>query len=127
MKEQELFDYLKVNKFADLVRSSSVYDSFDCLTTEHNLYIELKCRYKHYPELLIEKFKYDKLIAEAKGRGMKPWYINSTPNGKWAFDLSVIPEPTWSSELMPATTEFNNTSKVFKTVGFLWLKQGQEI
>jgi hypothetical protein len=127
VKEQELFDYLKANKFSDLVRSTGIYDSFDCLTTEHNLYIELKCRYKHYPELLIEKSKYDKLIAEAKGRGMKPWYINSTPNGKWAFDLSVVPEPAWSSRLMPATTEFNNTRRVFKTVGFLWLKHGQEI
>jgi hypothetical protein len=58
VKEQELFDYLKGTHFPDLEKSEGVYDSFDCSTNEKNLYIELKCRHTHYPDLLIEEMKY---------------------------------------------------------------------
>lgn len=124
MKEQDLFEYLKLNKFTDLVKSEGTFDSFDCLSSKYNFYIELKCRYTHYPDLLIEKSKYDRLRTEAKLRNMQPWYINSTPKGCWAFNLDELSEPIWSSRPMPATTEFANTNKILKTVGFLDLKDG---
>ncbi len=57
MREQELFDYLKASHFPDLEKSEGAYDSFDCTTNEKNLYIELKCRHTHYPDLLIEEMK----------------------------------------------------------------------
>jgi hypothetical protein len=119
VREQELFDYLKESRFPDLVRSESTFDSFDCISEEHALYIELKCRHTHYPELLIEKSKYDRLILEAKFREMEPWYINSTPAGKWGFDLFKVPEPFWEERWMPTTTEFKDTRKKIKVVGFL--------
>ena len=124
MNEKELFDYLKENKFPDLTKSEGTYDSFDCISDEAGFYIELKCRHTHYPDLLIEKSKYDRLILEAKYRSLEPWYINSTPAGKWGFDLFKVPEPTWSERWMPATTEFANTRKIRKTVGFLHLDYG---
>jgi hypothetical protein len=127
MKEQDLFEYLKLNKFVDLVKSEGTFDSFDCLSYKYNLYIELKCRYKHYPDLLIEKSKYDRLVTEATARGMQPWYINSTPEGRWSFDLIDVPEPSWHSRPMPATTEFANTKKILKVVGFLDLSVGKPI
>jgi hypothetical protein len=43
MKEKELFDYLKENKFPDLVKSEGTYDTFDCISDEAGFYIELKC------------------------------------------------------------------------------------
>ena len=58
---------------------------------------------------------------------MIPMYINSTPEGQWSFDLSKIPEPAWSNRLMPATTEFTNTKKVIKAVGFIYISQGVKI
>jgi len=127
MKEQQLFDYIKQNMYKDLVKSIGVYDTFDCTSEEHNLYIELKCRYKHYPELLIEKSKYDRLKTQAQVQAMIPLYINSTPEGLWSFNLNQIAEPTWSNRPMPATTEFTNTEKVIKTVGFLNLLEGTKI
>jgi len=122
MKEQELFDYLKFKHFPDLEKSEGAFDSFDCTTDDKNLYIELKCRHTHYPELLIEEMKYRRLVNQAGSR--TPYYINSTPQGVWAFDLSRVPEPSWSERRMPATTEFSNTRKIMKLVGFLHLDYG---
>lgn len=122
MKEQELFDYLKFKHFPDLEKSDGVFDSFDCTTNDKNLYIELKCRHTHYPELLIEEMKYRRLINQAGAR--VPYYINSTPQGVWGFDLSRVPEPAWSERRMPATTEFSDTRKIMKLVGFLHLDYG---
>ncbi len=62
-----------------------------------------------------------RLVDEAKLRVLSPWYINSTPKGIYAFDLTRVPEPDWSERWMPTTTEFANTSKKMKLVGFLKL------
>ena len=121
MNEQELFDHLKGGWYPDLVKSEGQYDSFDCISEQNKQYIELKCRHTHYPDLLIEQSKYVRLVDEAGFRVLDPWYINSTPEGIYAFDLSRVPEPAWSERWMPATTEFSNTRKVVKVVGFLHL------
>jgi hypothetical protein len=63
--------------------------------------------------------KYRRLINQAES--MVPYYINSTPNGIYAFDLSRVPEPSWSEKWMPTTTEFSDTRKIMKLVGFLHL------
>jgi hypothetical protein len=117
--EAELFDYLKDKHFPDLEKSEGTFDHFDCTTIEKNLYIELKCRHTHYPDLLIEQKKYRRLINQAGS--MTPYYINSTPEGIYAFDLSRVPEPSWSEKWMPTTTEFADTRKIMKLVGFLHL------
>ena len=122
MKEQDLFDYLKDKHFPDLEKSEGAFDSFDCTTKDGGLYIELKCRHTHYPDLLIEEMKYRRLINQAGS--LTPYYINSTPEGIWGFDLSRVPEPTWSERRMPATTEFTDTRKIMKLVGFLHLDYG---
>ena len=119
MIEAELFDYLKDKHFPDLEKSEGTFDHFDCTTIEKNLYIELKCRHTHYPDLLIEQKKYRRLMNEAGS--LIPYYINSTPEGVYAFDLSRVPEPSWSEKWMPTTTEFSDTRKIMKLVGFLHL------
>lgn len=121
MKELDLFQYLNEKHFPDLVKSEGVYDSFDCISEEKKSYIELKCRHTHYPDLLIEQSKYARLVDEAGFRVLDPWYINSTPEGIFGFDLLRVPEPAWSEKWMPSTTEFANTSKKMKLVGFLHL------
>jgi hypothetical protein len=45
--------------------------------------------------LVIEKIKYDALVARASMFGTVPVYINSTPVGVWSFRLTELPEPTW--------------------------------
>jgi len=121
MKEADLFEHLKVSHFPDLTKSEGTFDSFDCISDEKKYYIELKCRHTHYPDLLIEESKYSRLVSEAQERELSPWYINSTPEGIYAFDLTRVPQPTWTERWMPATTEYTNTKKIIKLVGFLHL------
>ena len=127
MTEQLLFDILKEHMYPDLVKSEGTYDAFDCISEIAGHFIELKCRQTHYPTLLIEQMKYEKLIAQSEERGLIPFYINSTPLGVYSFDLLEIEEPEWFLHMMPATTEFDNTEKVEKLVGYLAIEDSVKL
>jgi len=127
MKEIELFLFLLDNKYPDLQKSEGVYDSFDCISRDSAAYIELKCRHTHYPTLLIEEFKYRKLITQAAERDLTPFYINSTPEGVFSFDLMEVAEPEWFTHRMPATTEFARNNKVDKLVGYLPIEEAVKL
>lgn len=118
MSELRLFEYLRLNFLPDLERSANQFEHFDCTSQSARLHVELKCRRSHYSTLLIEKKKFDALIAASTQLQFSPCYINSTPQGIFGFNLSKL-EPTWQVELMPATTDFGNAAKVEKVVGFL--------
>jgi hypothetical protein len=118
MSELRLYEYLRLNFLPDLERSVDPFERFDCTSQSAKLHLELKCRRSHYDTLLIEKKKFDAIIAASKQLEFSPCYINSTPQGIFGFNLSEI-EPTWQTELMPATTDFTNNDKIEKVVGFL--------
>ena len=123
LKEPELLDYLKEFYYSDLEKSEE-FDNWDCISLEHKMFIELKSRKTHYPDLLIEESKYQGLIMAAGIRSLTPWYINATPEGIWGFDLSAIPQPKWEDKWLPITTEFANKTSRTKLVGFLKLEDG---
>jgi hypothetical protein len=125
MKEQDLFDYLRGNYYPDLEKSEE-FDNWDCISVKEKMFIELKSRRTHYPDLLIEESKYQGLIMAAGIRSLTPWYINATPEGVWGFDLSKIPQPKWEDKWLPVTTEFDNKNKRNKLVGFFKLEDGIE-
>ncbi len=127
MKEIDLFLYLMDTKYPDLQKSEGIYDSFDCISRDSSAYIELKCRNTHYPTLLIEEMKYRKLITQAAERDLIPYYINSTPQGIFSFDLLDLPEPVWFNHQMPATTEFDRVEKVEKLVGYLPIEEAVQL
>lgn len=127
MKEIELFDYLKTNLYPDLEKSIGIFDSFDCISKLAGHYIELKCRHTHYDTLLIEEMKYRKLITQAAERDLIPFYINSTPEGVFSFDLMDLAEPEWVKHWMPATTEFARSNKISKLVGYLPIEEGIQL
>ena len=127
MKELELFNFLKESLYPDLTKSEGIYDSFDCISVKAGHYIELKCRYTHYPTLLIEEMKYRKLITQAAERDLIPFYINSTPLGVFSFDLMDVAEPEWVSHWMPATTEFSRSNKISKLVGYLPIEEAVQL
>jgi len=127
LKEIELFDYLKTNLYPDLEKSIGIFDSFDCISRLAGHYIELKCRHTHYDTLLIEEMKYRKLITQAAERDLIPFYINSTPEGVFSFDLMDLAEPEWVSHWMPATTEFTRSNKISKLVGYLPIEEGIQL
>lgn len=127
MKEQELYEYLKANQFPDLEKSENSFDGFDCITTEHGMFIELKSRYTHYDTLLLEKKKYDFLVEAAVEQNLKPFYINSTPQGIWQFDLTNMDDIKWEEKWLPTTTEFANNKKKMKEVTFLHIDTGTKL
>jgi hypothetical protein len=127
MREADLFEYLKSELYPDLVKSEGIFDSFDCISAQAGHYIELKCRHTHYPTLLIEEMKYRKLITQAAERDLTPFYINSTPQGIYSFDLMDVPEPEWFTHKMPATTEFSRNNKIDKLVGYLPLEEAVQL
>ena len=123
LKEPELFDYLKGNYYPDLEKSEE-FDNWDCVSLKEKMFIELKSRKKHYPDLLIEESKYRGLLFAAGIRSLTPWYINATPEGVWGFDLSKLDEPKWIDKWLPITTEFENKAKRTKLVGFFKCEDG---
>ena len=90
------------------------------------MFIELKSRKTHYPELLIEKMKFDFLVTEAKKLNLNPWYINYTPEGVFAFSLTSpsVNKIEWAEKWLPSTTEFANKNNKMKLVGFLKIEWG---
>jgi hypothetical protein len=112
--EKKLFDELK-KLIPDLEKTSDEYDYSDAYSISKNLRAELKCRGESYDTLLIEKYKWDKLIDCPE---KNVYYINSTPNGIYMFDIKKQLEPIWEVQKHNKTTMFENNEKVDKLVGF---------
>jgi hypothetical protein len=127
MNEELLFTFLREGYYPDLSKAPGIYDAFDCISIQAGHYIELKCRATHYPTLLIEEMKYRKLITQAAERDLVPYYINSTPEGVYSFDLMDVAEPVWFNHQMPATTEFDRVEKVNKLVGYLPIEEAVQL
>lgn len=118
-KETALFDHLKSLYIKDLSWSKDCYSHHDCYSEDLKCDIELKCRNKHYDDLVIEKFKYDKLIARANKYSTIPVYICQTPKGIYGFNLSKLDEPDWFMKGMPKTSHFSQRQFIDKEVGML--------
>jgi hypothetical protein len=94
------------------------YDAFISVFTKgtYNLVanhlIEIKCRNKHYDELMLEKDKYDYLIKKSSECGADAFYINTTPKGTYIFNLSKM-----DSEIFKFKTEEHNVTSVNKANG----------
>jgi len=127
LRENDLFELLKNTTLPDLVMSRNQFSKWDCYSPDRRLRIELKCRRTHYPELVIEKIKYDALMDKALKNGDKPIYINSTPVGVFFFDLSQFSDLKWFQKRMPITTEFSSRHYVEKNVAMLDVSKGYNI
>lgn len=121
MEEQQLFNLLKSSLILDLEKTEQ-FNPADATSKELNLSIELKCRNKHYSNLLIERKKYNKLILNEKAR-----YICSTPVGIYSFNPKKLPEPIWQLRWMPDTYYFDKPKYIQKEVGYYNINQGKNI
>jgi hypothetical protein len=124
--EEQLFNWLKEFVYFDLVKAKNQMSRWDCYSPKFKHRIELKCRRKHYPTLLIEKSKYDAMIFESGKHMDIPMYINSTPEGIYSFDLHQI-EPEWIFKSLRATTQFANNKNIVKKVAFLDLEEALKL
>jgi hypothetical protein len=124
--EDLLFKWLKREYIPDLERSEDQYSFYDCYSDEFKIHIELKCRKVHYQSLIIEKRKYLALIKMCKQHKTKPIYINSTPNGVWAFYIEDL-DIEWQDKALPETTDFSNSNFIDKSIGYLDVSKGVEL
>tara|TARA_R110002020_G_scaffold453806_1_gene668863 strand:- start:6068 stop:6448 length:381 start_codon:yes stop_codon:yes gene_type:complete len=118
MIEKDLFIYLKEKVYPDLVMSNSPISRWDCYSPKTKHRIELKCRKKHYDELVIERGKFDAMIFKANDNFDLPIYINSTPKGVYKWNLFFV-SPTWFMKELPKTTQFSNNAKISKEIAML--------
>ena len=121
-----MFNYIKKRYIPDLVKSQT-YDCWDCKSLQSRMIIELKARRNHYHELLIEKSKYEALLMSALRSTFSAWYINATPEGIWAFNLSKLNKPKWIDRPMPKTTDFADTKPLIKQIGYLHIADGLQM
>jgi len=118
MIEKDLFKYLKMAAYPDLVMSINPISRWDCYSPERQHRIELKCRKKHYNELIVEKSKFIALVDNAIDNFDIPIYINSTPKGVYRWNL-FFQNPHWFKKHLPKTTDFSNTNNIPKEIAML--------
>jgi len=105
--EWELFQYLiDMSIYVDLKKSKDSMSHYDCYSKNSNHTIELKCRKKHYPMLILEKYKYDRLLYLSNRYDSTPIYINSTPEGIYMWNLKDT-KPKWEERSLPRFTEIS--------------------
>ena len=129
MTEADLCDYLKRTKFSDIKQVVNGFSPWDVTFTssKRDFYGELKCRETHYSKMVIEQDKWRSLMLVADVTASEAAYINSTPQGVYAWNLHQMPEPDWVWDLMPETTKFGRTDKVYKRVGYLPISKAERI
>ena len=125
MTEQGLFDYIKATYLEDLVKSEHEYEYIDATSNGYRLTFELKCRNTHYDELILEKDKYEALMDRADDLGFTPFYINSTPNGIYAFNLRKI-TVTFTTRRLPSNT-MENGPAIDKEIALLHIDKAVKL
>lgn len=121
MNEAILFNYLKW-VIPDLIKSENPYSHWDCVSPATQSYFELKCRRRHYDELIIEQAKYDAMMVKGQELGLSPWYVCSTPRGVYFFDLINL-KPEWVEMALPWQTDFSRTEIVNKKVALVRISE----
>ena len=125
MTEKTLFDYIKGKYVEDLEMSGDAFEYIDATSQTYRMKVELKCRHTHYDELILEKDKYESLMQQADKLGFTPFYINSTPQGIYAFNLRKI-TVTWTTRRLPAST-YNKTAPVDKEIALLHIDKAVKL
>ena len=120
--EEILFKWLKEKVYYDLLTSRNQMSRWDCYSPYYKHRIELKCRRTHYDTLLLEKKKYDAMIAETSKHLDIPMYINSTPQGVYAFNLGEL-VPIWEEKMLRETTDFGRYNQINKQVMFIKISE----
>lgn len=109
--EEELISFLKSNIIFDLEKNEDKFGRYDCYSNVYDCYFELKSRRTEYSELILQKDKYEVLLSKNKSR-----YICSTPSGVYSLNVKKLKNVKWIEMLLPATTDFWNSNRIWKTV-----------
>lgn len=104
------------------------YDEYDggaCFFDKHtgsviNRHIyEIKIRDKHYPDLLLEQRKYNKLVKKAEYLDAQIKYISVTPLGTYIWNITKHDNYCWVKEQHNKSTTELYKGKISKKVTYL--------
>jgi hypothetical protein len=121
LKENALLELIK-KRYPNIKKIEDEFSTIDCYDASTDIYYELKCRYEHYNELLIEKQKYLALLEQRES-----YYVCSTPKGIWMLQIQSIEEPVWFDKELIHSTYFNKPEIVVKEIGYISTKKGLEL
>jgi hypothetical protein len=115
LNETQLFELFK-KEYPDIIDLNILneFSEIDWYIPELNINIEAKCRNKHWPSMYIEENKYKKLIQYEKC-----WYVNSTPEGIFGWDVHKLKNIIFRQKLVTSTQQFGKQEKVFKSISDL--------
>lgn len=126
--ELDLVRDLRKEYLPDLISADTFNSHYDAISFKENVIVELKCRKKHYKRLMIERIRYERLLAIAAQEATGCLYIVSSPEGTWAFDLLAIAQPKWGKMRLPnKSTWVTGRKMVDKEVGYLSVDDGTNI
>ena len=128
MTQSEIVD--RLNELYPDLNLVECEDQFcSCDAESDNYIVEIKSRDTEYDSWIIEKYKFDKnlvksvettkkfiYLTEYKGKIMT-WNIHNLVRKDYDFQ--------WTEQLMPETTEFDNTNVITKVVGYLYEKDAK--
>ena len=123
MTQSDIVDIL--NKLYPDLNLYEVKDQFSTYDAESDTYIvEIKSRDKEYSSWIIEKKKFESNLIASVEKTKKFIYLTEY-NGKimtWNIHKLVRKgyDFQWTEQLMPQTTEFDDTKPITKVVGFLY-------
>lgn len=105
-------------------------DQFCSCDAESNNYIvEIKSRDTEYGSWIIEKYKFDKNIVKSVETTKKFIYLTEYKGKIMTWNIHNLVRKgydfQWTEQLMPETTEFDNTNVITKVVGYLYEKDAK--
>ena len=123
MTQTEIIDKLNsIYPGLDLVEATDPYSSFDAENTRY--IVELKSRDKQYRSWVIEKKKFDSNIVKSVEKNKMFVYLTEYKGKIMTWNIHNLVRKgydfQWTEQLMPQTTEFDNTKPITKVVGFLY-------
>ena len=128
MTQSEIVD--RLNELYPDLNLVECEDQFCSCDAESNNYIvEIKSRDTEYDSWIIEKYKFEKNIVKSVETTKKFIYLTEYKGKIMTWNIHNLVRKgydfQWTEQLMPETTEFDNTNVITKVVGYLYEKDAK--
>jgi hypothetical protein len=128
MTQSEIID--KLNELYPDLNLVECEDQFcSCDAESDNYIVEIKSRDTEYDSWIIEKYKFDKNIVKSVETTKKFIYLTEYKGKIMTWNIHNLVRKgydfQWTEQLMPETTEFDNTNVITKVVGYLYEKDAK--
>ena len=128
MTQSEIVD--RLNELYPDLNLVECEDQFcSCDAESDNYIVEIKSRDTEYDSWIIEKSKFDKNIVKSVETTKKFIYLTEYKGKIMTWNIHNLVRKgydfQWTEQLMPETTEFDNTNVITKVVGYLYEKDAK--